>query len=131
MSQQAEGTFDIETKPEASFGDGIGRFSLSKSFHGDLTGSSVGEMLAVRTATAGSAGYVLMEQVTGQLDGKTGSFVLQHFGIMDRGQPELTVTVVPDSGTGDFAGIAGEMSIDAAAGHRYVFKYSLAETGRV
>ncbi len=128
MAQQADGTFDIETKPEASFGGGIGRFSIAKTFHGDLTGSSIGEMLAIRTETPGSAGYVLMERVTGKLEGRTGTFVLQHDGIMKRGQPELKVTIVPDSGTGGLAGIHGGMSIDATAGHRYVLDYSLPET---
>ncbi len=127
MTQQANGRFDIETKPEASFGDGINRLSVAKTFHGDLDGSSIGEMLAVRTRAPGSAGYVLMEQVTGKLQGRTGSFVLQHHGIMDRSRPHLTVTVVPDSGTGELAGIVGQMSIDAAADHGYVFDYSLPE----
>jgi hypothetical protein len=128
MTRQANGTFDIETKPEASFGEGIGRFSITKTFHGDLTGSSIGEMLAIRTETPGSAGYVLMERITGKLEGRTGTFVLQHDGIMKRGKPELKVTVVPDSGTGELAGIQGEMSIDASAVHRYVLKYSMPET---
>ena len=127
MTRQANGSFTIEMRPEASIGDGINRSSVAKSFHGDLAGSAVGEMLAVRTGVPGSAGYVLMEQVTAALDGRTGSFVLQHYGVMDHGRPELRVGVVPDSGTGGLAGITGEMSIDAAAGHRYVFTYSLPE----
>ena len=122
---QANGRFDIKTKAETSFGDGIGRFSLDKRFHGDLEGSSVGEMLAIRTQTPGSAGYVLMERVAGTLHGRSGSFVLQHYGVMDRSRPEMRVSVVPDSGTGELAGITGEMSIDVAADHSYVFSYSL------
>lgn len=127
MTQQAKGRFDIEMKPEASFGDGIGQASLVKTFHGDLEGSSLGEMLAIRTQTPGSAGYVAMERVTAKLKGRTGSFVLQHSGLMDRSRPELKVTVVPDSGTGELAGIAGGMTIDAAANHAYVFDYTLPE----
>ena len=129
MTHQADGRFDIETRSEASFGEGIGRFSLVKTFHGELEGSGAGEMLAIRTETPGSAGYVLMERITGRLGGKAGSFVLQHCGIMNRGQPELSVTIVPDSGTGELVGLSGEMSIDAAAGHRYVLRYSLPEAG--
>ncbi len=122
---EATGHFEVQTKPEATFGDGIGRFSLAKIFHGDLQGTSVGEMLALRTQTPGSAGYVLIEQVEATLDGRSGTFMLQHHGIMNRGQPELTVVVIPDSGTGGLAGIAGQMSIDAAANHAYVLRYSL------
>jgi len=122
---QAKGNFDIETKPESTFGDGIGRFSLTKTFHGDLEGTSVGEMLAARTATPGSAGYVLIERVTGTLGGKAGSFLLQHFGIMDRSKPDLRIVVIPDSGTGALTGITGEMTIDAAANHAYVLTYSM------
>ena len=122
---EAKGHFDVQTRPEATFGDGIGRFSLTKTFHGDLRGASTGEMLAVRTPTPGSAGYVLIEQVTGTLNGKSGTFMLQHNGVMDRGQPELSVVVIPDSGTGELAGIAGQMSIDAADNHAYVLRYSV------
>jgi hypothetical protein len=122
---EAKGQFDVQTKPEASFGPGVGRFSLSKVFHGDLDGTSTGEMLAVRTPTPGSAGYVLIEHVVGKLHGRAGSFLLQHFGLMDRGQPEHKVVVIPDSGTEELAGLAGEMSIDTSAGHAYVLRYVL------
>ncbi len=122
---EARGHFEVQIRPEASFGDGIGRFSLAKTFHGDLQGTSVGEMLALRTQTPGSAGYVLIEQVEATLNGRSGTFMLQHHGIMNRGQPELTVVVIPDSGTGGLAGITGQMSIDAAANHAYVLRYSL------
>jgi hypothetical protein len=123
---EAEGRFDVDMKPAESFGAGIGRFSVTKTFFGEMTGSGVGEMLALRTATPGSAGYVLMERVTVQLAGRSGSFVLQHHGIMKRGQPALTVTVVPDSGTGALAGIVGEMTIDATD-HSYKFRYEVVD----
>ena len=122
---EAKGHFEVQTKPEATFGDGIGRFSVTKTFLGDLQGTGTGEMLALRTRTPGSAGYVLIEQVAATLDGRTGTFVLQHHGIMNRGQPDQTVVVIPDSGTGGLAGITGQMSIDAAANHAYVLRYSL------
>jgi hypothetical protein len=122
---EAKGQFDVQIKPEGSFGDGVGRFTVTKVFHGDLQGTGTGEMLAVRTATPGSAGYVLIERVEGTLGGKSGSFLLQHYGILDRSRPEQKVAVIPDSGSGELAGIAGQMSIDAAASHAYVFSYSL------
>ena len=125
MSQQARGNFDIQTKPEAAIGEGIGRFSLDKTFHGDIEGKSVGEMLAVRTSTPGSAGYVLIEHVTGKVKGRSGGFMLQHYGLMDRSEPESKVVIIPDSGTGELTGISGEMTINAADNHSYVLTYVL------
>jgi len=125
MNFQAKGNFDVQIKPEGVFGDGIGRFSVTKTFHGELSAASVGEMLAVRTPTPGSAGYVVIEQVTGTLDGRSGSFMLQHYGLMDRSRPEQQVVIIPDSGAGELAGIAGHMTIDSAANHAYVLTYSL------
>ena len=121
---EAKGHFDVQTKPEATFDGGTGRFSLSKTFKGDLQGTSTGEMLAVRTQTPGSAGYVLIKHVVGTLEGRSGTFMLQHHGIMDRGHPDLRVIVIPDSGTAALTGIEGEMSIDAADNHAYVLRYS-------
>ena len=121
---EAKGYFDVETRPEAS-ADGIGRFSLAKTFHGDLQGTSTGGMLAVRTSIPGSAGYVLIEHVVGTLHGRSGSFMLQHCGIMDRGQRDLEVVVIPDSATAELTGLTGQMSIDAAANHAYVLHYAL------
>ena len=104
----------------------IGRMSLDKQFHGDLEAVSQGQMLAAGTAVKGSAGYVALEVVSGSLDGRSGSFVLQHNGIMNRGVPLLSITVVPDSGTDELAGLAGEMKIDVQDGkHTYVFEYSI------
>lgn len=125
VTNEAQGNFDVQIKPEATFGDGIGRFSLDKTFHGDLEGTSTGEMLAVRAKVPGSAGYVVIEHVTGKLKGKSGGFMLQHYGVMDRNKPDLKVLIIPDSGTGDLTGITGQMTIDAAANHAYVLTYSL------
>ncbi|MEI9927173.1 MAG: DUF3224 domain-containing protein [Sphingomonas sp.] len=100
--------------------------AISKTFRGDLAATSTGQMLAVRTAVQGSAGYVAMERVSGSLAGKTGTFVLQHSGTMDKGAQSLTVAVVPDSGTGELAGLAGSMAIRIEGGkHFYTFQYSL------
>src|SRR6185312_9342775 len=97
-----------------------------KQFHGNLEASSKGEMLSAGTSIKGSAGYVAIERVSGTLHGRSGAFVLQHSGTMKRGTPELSVTVVPDSGTGELTGLAGRMMIHIAGGkHSYEFEYTL------
>lgn len=128
--RRASGTFDVKMTPQA-LADGsadplLGRFSLDKQFHGDLAAAGKGEMLAARTAVKDSAGYVAIEQVTGALGGRKGTFVLQHSGTMTRGEQQLVITVVPDSGTGELAGLTGTMTIRIADGkHFYDFSYSL------
>jgi uncharacterized protein DUF3224 len=127
----ASGEFEVKMTPQAandhSAGASVGRFSLDKQFHGDLEGTCKGEMLAVSTEVQGSAGYVAMEQITGTLDGRSGSFALQHTGTMTRGTPQLSVTVVPDSGTGQLVGLSGRMAIKIDDGkHFYEFQYTLA-----
>jgi hypothetical protein len=132
MTSHANGTFEVKMNPQSpgdeATGATLGKFSLDKQFHGDLEGTSKGEMLAVSTAVEGSAGYVALEQVTGKLNGRTGTFALQHTGTMNRGAAQLSVTVVPDSGTGDLVGLAGKLEIKIADGkHYYDFEYTLAE----
>ena len=102
--------------------------SIDKQFHGDLEGTSQGQMLAAGTSVKGSAGYVAIEKVTGTLRGRSGSFVLQHSGTMTRGAPQLLITVVPDSGTDQLAGLTGKMNIIIAADgkHSYEFEYTIA-----
>ena len=107
---------------------GVGRMSIRKTFSGDLRGTSRGQMMTAAGTAAGSAGYVAVERVEGELHGRTGEFLLQHFGTMRRGDGNLTVEVVPDSGTGDLAGLVGSMTIDATADHAYVFTYDLSTT---
>jgi hypothetical protein len=129
----ASGTFDVQLKPQSddeNVGDStVGRLSLDKQFHGDLEATSKGQMLAVRTEIDGSAGYVAMERVNGTLHGRSGTFALQHNGVMTRGAPQLTITVVPDSGTGELTGLAGSMMINIADGnHFYEFEYTLEPT---
>lgn len=103
-----------------------GRMVLDKQFHGALQGASEGMMLAVRTDEEGSAGYVALERVTGTLDGREGTFVLQHSGIMDRGAKRLVIDVVPGTGTGGLAGLRGTMGIVITEGkHEYEFEYEL------
>jgi hypothetical protein len=128
VTTRATGTFQVQLAPQETAA-AIGRMSIDKEFLGDLQGTSKGEMLAVRTAVEGSAGYVAMEQVTGTLHGRSGTFYLQHTGTMDRGAPRLSVTVVPDSGTGELEGLSGTMNIIIEGGrHSYEFEYTLPGT---
>ena len=123
---QAKGDFDVKMIPQTTDGPAIGRMLLDKKFHGDLKAMSQGQMLAAQTTVKGSAGYVAIELVRGTLAGKTGSFLMQHSGIMDRGKPSLTVLILPDSGTEELAGISGKMSISNEGGkHSYVLDYQL------
>lgn len=83
-------------------------------------------MLSAMTAEEGSAGYVAIEQVSGELSGKKGSFVLQHFGTMNHGKDHLLLEVVPNSGAEDLIGIIGKMSIKIESGkHYYEFDYAI------
>ena len=113
--------------PDGNFEDAtMGRMTIDKQFHGDLEATSKGQMLSAMTDVKGSAGYVAMERVTGTLHGRSGSFVLQHSATMTRGVPQLSVTVVPDSGTGQLVGLAGKMDIIITDGkHSYDFEYTL------
>ena len=125
------GAFEVKLTPQETYNKAdttLGRMSSDKQFHGALEATSKGEMLSASTSVKGSAGYVAIERVTGTLNGKSGSFVLQHYGIMTRGAPQLTITVVPDSGTGELEGLSGKMSIKIENGkHFYDFDYTLGE----
>jgi hypothetical protein len=128
----AIGSFDVKLFPQgeqsATEGVKLGRMTIEKQFHNDLVASSQGEMLSAVTEIKGSASYVAIERVTGSLQGRSGSFVLQHHGLMDRGAQQLTITVVPDSGTGELVGLSGTLQIKIANGkHLYEFEYSLPE----
>lgn len=128
---KVKGEFEVKLNELKGYAEGkegitLGRSSLDKIFHGKLSGESKGEMLSAFTPTKGSAGYVAIEQFTGDLEGKTGSFVLQHFGTMAKGEERLILEVVPDSGTGDLSGISGKMKIIRDNGkHFYEFEYQL------
>ena len=124
----ATGTFEVKLTPQATDDPALGRLTIDKQFHGDLEGTSKGQMLTAMTDIKGSAGYVAIERVTGTLSGRAGTFALQHTGTMTRGAQQLSVTVVPDSGTGALAGLVGKMSIQIEGGkHSYEFEYSLPE----
>ncbi len=133
MATHASGEFEVTLTPQEhqeNAGDPtIGRMAIDKRFHGDIEATSRGEMLGALTEVKGSAGYVAMERVSGTLHGRSGTFVLQHNGLMERGAQQLSITVVPDSGTGELAGLAGTMSIAITDGkHSYQFEYTLGET---
>jgi Protein of unknown function (DUF3224) len=134
MTHHASGPFEVKLTPQTpdnkeSQSANLGRMSIDKQFHGDLEATSKGEMLSAMTDVKGSAGYVAMERVSGTLQGRSGTFVLQHTGTMTRGTPQLSVTVVPDSGTGKLVGLAGTMTIKIVDGkHSYEFDYTLAES---
>lgn len=125
------GEFQVKLQPMDSYAKGeeginLGRLSIDKTFSGALNATSKGEMLSALTPTKGSAGYVAIEQVTGSLSGKNGSFVLQHFGTMNRGKDHLVLEVVPDSGSGELTGLSGNMLIKVEGGkHLYEFEYEL------
>ena len=132
MTAHASGTFEVKLSPQTpsdTADASRGRFSIDKQLHGDIEGISKGEMLTASTPVDGSAAYVAIERITGTLRGRTGSFVLQHTGTMTRGAPQLDVTVVPDSGTGQLKGLTGRMTIDIGGGkHSYDFEYAISET---
>lgn len=125
------GQFDVKLNPLDTFTKGrdtikLGRMAIEKVFHGELTASSKGEMLSAMTPVKGSAGYVAIEQVSGTLCERDGSFVLQHYGIMNRGEDKLVLDVLPDSGTGQLQGLRGQMAISVENGeHYYQFDFSL------
>jgi len=126
----AKGTFSVKMSGEPPYdevdGVSLSRASFDKEFSGPLTACSQVQMLAARTPVANSAGYVAVERIVGSLEGKEGSFVVLHLGLMTRGADQLTVVVVPDSGTGALAGLAGTMTIDIVDGqHHYTLDYSL------
>lgn len=133
MTKLASGTFEVKMTPqtpEKNVGDAsIARMALDKIFSGDLEATSNGQMLAVRTAVEGSAGYVAMERVTGTLHGRRGSFALQHSGAMAQGTQSLSVTVVPDSATDELSGLSGTLAIKIVDGrHHYAFDYLLSDS---
>ena len=130
MTTRVSGPFEVKLTPQEERADepGLGRMLLDKQFRGDLEATSKGQMLTAGTAVKGSAGYVAIERVSGALQGRSGTFVLQHHATMTRGVPQLNIIVVPDSGTGELAGLTGQMTINIADGsHSYELEYTIAE----
>ena len=129
MSHYISGDFDVKLSPTATAENeeaSIGRMLINKQFYGEREASSKGQMLTHKSTYPGSAGYVAIEKVTGSLQGRKGSFVLQHSGIMNRGEASLVLDVIPDSGTEKLEGLVGAMTITVTDGkHYYGFDYSL------
>jgi hypothetical protein len=132
LSGQANGAFDVKVIPQTDdnpVDPTIGRMTLDKQYHGPLEATGKGMMLTGGTDVEGSAVYVAIERVSGKLDGQSGTFLLQHGGVMTRGVPRLTITVVPDSGTGELAGLAGKLMINIVDGkHFYEFEYTIIQS---
>ena len=123
---RAQGTFVVNMAPQPADTSGVARFALQKAFTGDLAGSSSGLMLSAGDPGKGEAGYVALETVTATLAGRSGGFALQHSGTMSGGSQNLNITVVPGSGSADFAGISGQMEISITGGtHHYVLHYAI------
>lgn len=127
MTKRASGTFEVKTKPQDDkVAEGLGRMTIEKQLHGDFEGTSSGQMLTAMPSVEGSAVYVAVERMTGNLQGRQGSFMLHHTGIMNKGAQQLTINVVPDSGTGQLRGLTGTMTIKIVEGkHFYDFDYTL------
>ncbi|KPP81339.1 MAG: protein of unknown function DUF3224 [Oceanicaulis sp. HLUCCA04] len=123
----ATGSFTVQMVPQGEAGPGARtRSAVTKTFTGDFQGSAAGEMLGVFDTAAGSGAYVLIERLEGRLMGREGAFSLVHRGLMTGGQPDLTISVVPGSGSGGLAGIAGEFTLDIVQGvHNYTLHYAL------
>ena len=132
MTKQANGAFDVKVIPQTDdnpMDPTIGRMTLDKQYHGALEAIGKGVMLTGGTEVEGSGVYVAIERVNGKLDGQSGTFLLQHGGVMTRGVPHLTITVVPDSGTGEIVGLAGTMMINIVDGkHFYEFEYTITKS---
>ncbi len=130
MSMHARGTFEVQITPQPidAFTDAttLGRMTIDKQFSGDLIGTGKGQMLTGMGTVKGSAAYSAIERVTGTMAGRQGSFVLQHTGVMAKGEQTLAITIVPDSGTEGFAGISGTLAIIIdGKKHSYDLEYSL------
>lgn len=131
VTRHATGPFDVKVAPQPLAGPTedptLGRFSLEKTYHGDLEATAGGQMLTAGTEVKGSAAYVAVERVSGKLAGRAGSFALMHHATMGHGEQHMEITVVPDSGTGDLVGLAGTLNIIIAEGgkHSYDLEYTL------
>jgi hypothetical protein len=125
----AGGPFEVKVTPlnDKSDDPTLGRMQLDKQYHGDMEATAKGQMLTAGPVQKGAGGYVAMEKVTGTLQGRSGSFALQHSGTMKGATRELTITIVPESGTGQLEGISGQMTIKIAPDgkHSYELDYTL------
>lgn len=132
MTERAVGTFEVKITPQSADtpaeGSPLARLSIDKQYHGDIEGTGTGEMLSAGTAIKNSAAYVAVERVSATVRGRAGTFALVHVGTMNRGAPQLSITIVPDSGTGELAGISGSYGVEIENGrHSYWLEYQISD----
>ncbi len=121
----ATGTFEVKLEPQEDSDAPAGRMIIRKKYSGDLLGSGIGQMLSKRTE-GGTAAYSAVEEFSGSVAGKNGSFTLIHNGFISPQTQKLEVYVLRGSGTGDLANISGTLDIIQEGGaHKYVFNYEL------
>jgi hypothetical protein len=133
VTMHATGTFVVKINaveaPDLAKDAGLACLTIDKVFSGSLEGTSKGEMLTGGAESTGAMAYVALERVTGKLDGRVGSFLLMHNAVMLKGVPSsgvMQITVVPDSGTAELAGLTGKMIITIEGGkHSFDFEYQL------
>jgi hypothetical protein len=116
--------YDEEPYGEAD-GAEVSRVHISRSFTGDLEGSSTAELLIAKSE--GGGGYVGHDRISGSLQGNSGSFVFQHSGLMGPDGVTNTGTIVPGTGTGELEGISGDgtMLADDEGNHTLTLSYEL------
>ncbi len=130
MSKSATGTFEIETWDEKPYdereGTRLTRTHVTKTFHGEIEGTSTAELLMAYGAEEGSAAYVGFERVVGSVHGRSGSFVLHHTATGSHDSRSASWSVAPDSGTGELQGLRGEaqISVDTDGKHSLALNYS-------
>jgi hypothetical protein len=125
-----KGKFESKASPlestETEKRIGAIRMMFEKRFSGALEATSVVVMSGIMNKELGSGGYIALERIDGILEGRKGTFCLQHSSVMKRGKPSQTILVVPDSGTDELVGLSGNMTIDVTNGdHFFTFDYSL------
>jgi hypothetical protein len=105
----------------------LGRIHIERSFQGDLEGEATAELLTA-TAENGAAVYLALDRISGRLEGREGSFVLHHRGILSADGAEIDGAIVPGSGTGELKGITGQgaITVDEDGTHRLTLEYELA-----
>jgi len=127
MPHHAHGSFDVKITPQESAPDAaVARMLLYKEFHGDLEAIAHGEMMAAGEPLTNAGVYVAIDRVTGTLGGRSGSFLMAHRGIRNAEGQELSIVIVPGSGTGQLTGLTGTLGIEIVGKeHFYNVEYEL------
>lgn len=123
---EVTGSFDVRMQPPPPQAADFVRLTLDKTFKGGLEGTSLVEMLASGDGRDPSGGYVALERFTGRLQGRSGSFIMQHSGTMEPGVMNISVLVTPGSGAGELEGITGSLIIrKEGKQHFYTLRFTL------